>query len=130
MKKTSIEKVQTAFNAAIKRRDCHCVVHDYEPCYGELETSHFFTVGGNPSLRFFPPNAYCQCQKHHWKHHNVSERTYVEFMENEHSEDLEYMRYARNRFIKYTDDLKAEIIKLCNADKLDELTELIKSKLN
>lgn len=128
--KISIDKVQEAFNSAIKRRDCRCMIKDYEPCYGQLEASHFYTTGANPALRFYPLNCYGQCSKHHWKHHNVSERTYVEYMENERAEDLEYMRFARNRFIKYTDDLKAEIIKLCNADKLDELTELIKSKLN
>ena len=31
--------------------------------------------------------------------------------------------------IKYTDELKLEIIRLCNADKLDELKELIEENL-
>jgi hypothetical protein len=39
------------------------------------------------------------------------------------------MQTARNKFIKYDDELKAEIIRLCNADKLNELTELIKERL-
>lgn len=126
--KIPLDKVQKAFNDAIKRRDCRCMVRDYEPCGGALEASHFFNVGSNPALRFFPPNCYTQCSKHHWKHHNVTERTYVEYMECEHQEDLTFMQYARCRYIHYTDELKSEIIKLCNEDKLEELTELIKGQ--
>lgn len=47
-----------------------------------------------------------------------------------HCEDLANMEILRSRYIKYTDDLKAEIIRLCNADKLDELKELIEGELN
>ena len=39
------------------------------------------------------------------------------------------MEVLRHRYIKYDDDLKAEIIRLCNADKLDELQKLIEEKL-
>jgi hypothetical protein len=39
------------------------------------------------------------------------------------------MKSYRYGYIKYTDDLKAEIIRLCNADKLDELKELIEENL-
>ena len=39
------------------------------------------------------------------------------------------MNILRFKFIKYTDDLKAEIIRLCNEDKLDELQTLIEEKL-
>lgn len=132
--KISLDKVQNAFNSAIKRRDCRCMIRDFEPCYGELETSHYFTVGANPSLRFYPPNAYAQCQKHHWKHHNVwtygdNFISYQGWLEEHHKQDLKEMELLRHRFIKYTDDLKAEIIRLCNEDKLDELTELIKKEL-
>jgi hypothetical protein len=129
LKSISISKVQKAFNDAIKRRDCKCVIKDFEPCYGGLEASHFFTVGGNPSLRFFPPNAYAQCQKHHFNHHNKSVKTYIAFMQTYHNDDLIYMQKARNCYIKYDEAFKAEIIKLCNADKLNELTELIKERL-
>lgn len=127
--KIPLEKVQKAFNDAIKRRDCRCLIKDYEPCYGQLECSHFYTIGGNPSLRFYPPNAYAQCSKHHWNHHNKSAKTYVKWMQNYHNEELEYMQTARNKFIKYDDELKAEIIRLCNADKLDELKKLIEERL-
>lgn len=50
-------------------------------------------------------------------------------MQNNHQKELEYMQTARNKFIKYDDELKAEIIRLCNADKLDELQKLIEEKL-
>ena len=127
--KISIEKVQEAFNSAIRRRDKRCVVKDYEPCGGCLECSHFYTTGGNPSLRFFPPNAYAQCSVHHRNHHQVSARPYVEYMQTFHQKDLEFMQVERSHYIKYDDELKAEIIRLCNADKLDELTELLQEKL-
>ena len=129
--KISLDKVQSAFNSAIKRRDCRCMVRDFEPCSGELETSHFFTVGGNPALRFYPPNAYTQCQKHHWKHHNAKkcDYWYENWMKEWHLADYDKMILLRHRYIKYDDDLKAEIIRLCNADKLDELTKLIEEKL-
>ena len=129
MKSIPISKVQKAFNDAIRRRDCRCMVKDFEPCYGQLEASHFFTTGANPALRFYPLNCYGQCSKHHWNHHNKSARTYVEWMQNNHQKELEYMQTARNKFIKYDDELKAEIIRLCNADKLDELQKLIEEKL-
>lgn len=131
--KIPIDKVQEAFNSAIKRRDKRCMIRDYEPCCGQLECSHFYTVGSSPSLRFYPPNAYAQCQKHHWKHHNKWHRgdiySYDWYMVENHKTDLEKLEKNAFKYIKYTDDLKAEIIRLCNADKLDELKELIEENL-
>jgi hypothetical protein len=127
--KISIDKVQEAFNSAIKRRDGRCMIRDFEPCCGQLECSHFFTVGSKPSLRFYPPNAYAQCQKHHFNHHNKMLPFYCEWLNNNHSADMYYMERHCNNYIKYTDELKAEIIRLCNADKLDELKELIEENL-
>ena len=123
-----IQKVHKAFADAIKRRDCRCMIKT-SPCWGSLEASHFYTKGANPSLMFYPPNAYAQCQKHHREHHQVSAKPYVMFMQNCHSDDLEYMRKARNGFIKYTDELKAEIIRLCNADDLLGLKILIEKEI-
>ena len=124
--KIPLEKVQKAFNDAIKRRDCRCMVSEHiEPCGGQLEASHFFTVGANPTLRFYPPNCYAQCQHHHWLHHNVKEKFYEWYLLIYHEQDLIKMQKLRHCIIKYTDELKAEIIKLCNEDKLDELTERI-----
>lgn len=131
--KISLDKVQEAFNSAIKRRDMRCMIRDYEPCCGQLECSHFFTVGSSPALRFYPPNAYTQCQKHHWKHHNVwtcdDPYSYDSFLLCNHEQEVNQMGSMAHRYIKYTDDLKAEIIRLCNADKLDELKELIEEEL-
>lgn len=131
--KISLDKVQEAFNSAIKRRDMRCMIRDYEPCCGHLEASHFFTVGSSPALRFYPPNCYAQCQKHHFNHHNKwscdDPYSYYSFMLCNHEEVLNYMGIVRHRYIKYTDELKAEIIRLCNADKLDELKELIEENL-
>ena len=131
--KISIDKVQEAFNSAIKRRDGRCMIRDYEPCCGQLECSHFYTVGSSPALRFYPPNAYAQCSKHHWKHHNVwacdDPYSYDSFLLCNHEQETNQMGSMAYRYIKYTDDLKAEIIRLCNADKLDELKELIEENL-
>ncbi|MBR6081212.1 MAG: recombination protein NinG [Treponema sp.] len=129
--KIPLEKVQEAFNDAVKRRDMRCMIRDYEPCCGQLECSHYYTVGSSPSLRFYPPNAYAQCQKHHWNHHNKKEwaDAYEDWLRRNHLEELEAMEGLRHRFIKYDDELKAEIIRLCNADKLDELTRLIEENL-
>lgn len=124
-----MKKVQKAFADAIKRRDRRCVVRDYEPCFGSLECSHFFTQGGNPSLMFYPPNAYAQCTRHHWNHHNKGIPFYLEWISSVHSDDFVEMQRLRSRYIKYTDELKAEIIRLCNEDKLGELKELIKKEL-
>jgi len=131
--KIPIDKVQEAFNSAIKRRDKRCMIRDYEPCCGQLECSHFFSVGSSPALRFYPPNAYAQCQKHHWKHHNVwtcdDPYSYDSFLLCNHEQEVNQMGSMAYRYIKYTDALKAEIIRLCNADKLDELKELIEGEL-
>lgn len=131
--KISLDKVQEAFNSAIKRRDMRCMIRDYEPCCGHLEASHFFTVGSSPALRFYPPNCYAQCQKHHWKHHNVwtcdDPYSYDSFLLCNYEQETNQMGSMAYRYIKYTDELKAEIIRLCNADKLDELKELIEKEL-
>lgn len=129
--KIPLSKVQEAFNAAIKRRDGRCMVRDYEPCCGELECSHFFTVGSSPSLRFYPPNAYAQCQKHHWKHHNDRKWMYYyeNWMKEWHLEDYCKMVVYKHKYIKYDDNLKAEIIRLCNEDRLEELKTLIEGEL-
>lgn len=133
--KISLDKVQEAFNSAIKRRDMRCMIRDFEPCCGQLECSHYFTVGSSPSLRFYPPNAWTQCNRHHFNHHNkweknIDRKAFEASIIVKYCEDLDYMESHRNRFIKYTDDLKAEIIRLCNSDRLDELKTLIEGELN
>lgn len=131
MKKNKIplKKVQKAFSSAIRRRDCRCMIKDYEPCSGALECSHFFTQGGNPSLMFYPANAYAQCQRHHFNHHHKKEPFYMNWLMSMHEADFLEMQGLRHCFIKYTDELKAEIIKLCNEDRLNELQSLLKREL-
>lgn len=130
-RKIPLAKVQEAFNSAIKRRDGRCMVRDYEPCCGELECSHFFTVGSSPALRFYPYNAWTQCHKHHWNHHNKKESSdmYLNWLSENHWTESSNMVLIKNHYIKYTDELKAEIIRLCNEDRLDELKELIEGEL-
>ena len=129
--KIPLEKVQKAFNDAIKRRDGRCMISDFEPCFGGLEASHYHTVGSSPALRFYPPNAYAQCSRHHWSHHNKKEWTdkYYHWMAAYHYDDEQRMEKLRHMFIKYTDELKAEIIRLCKEDKLNELTALVEKEL-
>ena len=131
--KISLDKVQQAFNAAVKRRDGRCMVKDYEPCCGELECSHFFTVGASPALRFYPYNAWTQCHKHHHYHHTKWKHddpwTYKRFIMLDHITEFDWMFKHNHRYIKYTDELKAEIIRLCNEDRLDDLKILIEKEL-
>lgn len=127
--KIPLKKVQEAFNAAIKRRDMRCMIQDYEPCCGPLECSHFFTVGSSPSLRFYPPNAWTQCQKHHFNHHNREVPFYLTWIGQNHFMEWQLMKSLRHRYIKYTDELKAQIIRLCDEDRLDELKALIETEL-
>ncbi|MCR5725409.1 MAG: recombination protein NinG [Treponema sp.] len=125
MEKIPIEKVQEAFNAAIRWRDGRCMVKDCELCSGQLECSHFFSVGANPALRFYPPNAYTQCHVHHWRHHNKAEPFYTDWMKKQHPADFERMEKMRHRYIKYSNALKAEILQLCMFGQLDALTRLL-----
>lgn len=129
--KISLDKVQEAFNSAIKRRDMRCMIRDYEPCCGGLECSHFYTVGSSSALRFYPFNAWAQCQRHHFNHHNKIDDSmmYQDWMDENHPKEFAYMQTVRSRYIKYTDELKAEIIRLCNSDRLDELKSLIEGEL-
>ena len=54
---------------------------------------------------------------------------YFDWLDESHREELETMSALRGKYIKYTDDLKSEIIRLCNEDRLDELKALIEGEL-
>lgn len=126
MKKISLNRVQEAFNSAIKKRDRICRVRDFSPCCGSLECSHYFGVGAYPSLRFYPKNAYAQCAYHHRLHHN-GKKFYKEWIQEQPF--FEKMDSMKNRYIKYTEELKAEIIMLCNSGRLEELEKLIEKEI-
>ena len=122
-------KVQRLFNSAIKRRDYKCMIRDFEPCFGQLECSHFFSVGSSPALRFYPYNAWTQCSNHHARHHNVTTETYRTWLLENYPDKVEFMERHKSSYLKYTDWLKAEIIRLCREDKLEELARLIEKEL-
>lgn len=129
--KIKTKEVQKAFSHAIIRRDKRCMIQDYETCYGRLECSHFFTQGSTPSLMFYPYNAYAQCTKHHFNHHNKKEDKdlYRTWLEENHPCELSYMESVKNHYIKYTQDVKATIINYCNNDDLEGLTSYIRGLL-
>lgn len=130
-KRIPLAKVKEAFSKAIKRRDMRCMIKDFTPCEGGLECSHYHTQGANPCLMFYPPNAHTQCSLHHFRHHHNLENGdfYDEWMKENEKVELSYMMYAKHGYIKYTNELKEQIIKLCNADKLDDLAELIREEI-
>lgn len=131
MNRVSMKNVQQAFSQAIRQRDCICMIRDNEPCFGELQCSHFFTQGSSPSLMFYPMNAYAQCSRHHWNHHNKKEckNVYFNFMKDYHHDELAFMNRNRNKSIRYTNDLKRKIIKLCRENRLEDLRDLIRAEL-
>ena len=51
-------------------------------------------------------------------------------MMNYHYNDEQKMLELKSRYIKYTEELKAEIIRLCNSDRLEELQKLIEENLS
>ncbi len=131
--KIPMKKVKAAFSDAIRRRDGRCMIRDCEPCGGQLECSHFFTQGSSPGIMFYPPNAYAQCSRHHWNHHNRLECADVyrnRLVEMGKADEIESMTVLRCRYVKYTDELKQKIIRLCDCDRLDELKRLIETELS
>lgn len=130
-KDVKIKEVQRAFSHAIIRRDKICKIRDFESCYGRLECSHFFTQGSTPALMFYPYNAYAQCTKHHFNHHNKPEDKgmYRNFLLCNHPEELEYMESVKNHYVKYTQDVKKDILYYCETDDLEGLAEYIRELL-
>ena len=124
--KIRIGKVQEAFNKAIVRRDKMCVVMNEERCSGSLQCSHFFPVGGNSCLRFYPLNAFAQCAGHHLAHHNRDPLFYAKFMDLYFPDELHWMEINRGRVVRYTQAVLAEILEACNADNLDKVREIVR----
>lgn len=125
-KKLSVTKVQELFNAAIRRRDWHCVMY-HSPHAGQLEASHFFTVGGNAALRFHPDNCHTQCTKHHFSEfHLDNPLPYTRWME-KYIKNLEWMETHRKKTVKYNQANLEVIAELCINNKLRELKRFIES---
>ena len=125
-KKLSITKVQEAFNKAIVRRDSACMVKNDSPCSGQLQCSHFFPVGGNSGLRFYPYNAFTQCASHHITHHNRDPLFYAEWMQIHCPEELKWMESVRGLPVRYTQAVLMEIYQACMNDNLFEVQRIVR----
>ena len=124
-KKLKITDVQKAFNKAIVRRDAVCRVQDYiHSCRGRLQCSHFFTVGGNSIIRFYPHNAFAQCAGHHMAHHYNNPLFYARYMEREHAEALKIMERVRGKPFHWGQDLLDRIYGACVNDDLSEVERI------
>jgi hypothetical protein len=130
-KKLTTKKVQEAVNAAIRRRDGTCMVRDgRHPCNGILTASHFYAVGGNGSVRYYPGNIHAQCLGHHGIHErNQDPVFYHAWMLANHPDELEFIERARGRVLKYDQETLHTIKDLADADRLDELAAYIRGKL-
>lgn len=127
-KKIKLTDVQKEFNRMIVRRDKFCRVRDnIYHCKGNLQCSHFFTVGANSSLRFYPYNAFTQCAGHHLAHHHRDPLFYARYMQDNWASELEFMEPARKVVVHYSQENLAEIIKLCKQDEWFALGEYIKN---
>ena len=125
-KKIRISKVQEAFNKAIVRRDRGCVIADDTPCSGQLQCSHYFPVGGNSSLRFYPFNAYTQCASHHLAHHNRNPLFYTEWMQRNMMEELCWMESVRGKSVRYSQAVLGAIYTACMNDDLDVVRTIVR----
>lgn len=126
----SITKVQTVFNDAIRRRDTFCRVRDDRPCAGGIQCSHFYPVGSNNTLRFYPHNAYGQCAGHHLSHHNRNPAFYCRWITETYPTQVSYMESVRHKTIKYTQEVLKTIYEYCITDNLDDLEYYLKELLN
>lgn len=125
-KKIKITDVQREFNRAIVRRDKMCKVRDnYSSCAGSLQCSHFYTVGGNSALRFFPCNAHTQCAGHHIRHHHHDPLFYARYMQAQHAEDLQLMERLRGKVCRYSQDVLERIFDFSKNDELKKLQNYI-----
>jgi hypothetical protein len=121
----TITKVQKAFNDAIRERDGRCTIN-HGSCSGNLECSHFFPVGANSTLRFYPGNAYTQCSSAHFEHHNRNPLIYVSWMKANKADDLEWMQSVRSRAsVRYNQGTLRDIYALCKGGQMQMLKEYI-----
>lgn len=132
VKKLTAAKVQVAVNAAIRRRDGECIVRDGKhECAGCLTASHFYSVGGNGCLRFYPLNIFTQCFGHHGIHErNQDPVFYHAWMIEHNSGALEFMERVRGSVIKYDQETLRIIKDYAEEDRLDLLCDFISEKLS
>ena len=119
-------KVQTLFNRAIIERDRACMVRNGDRCSGQLQCSHFYPVGGNSGLRYYPYNAYAQCAGHHLAHHNRDPKFYAEWMMKNHPEELEWMESVRGKAVRYSQYVLTDIYAHLCADDLEGVRMIVR----
>lgn len=124
--KLKVSKVQVLFNQAIIRRDERCIIYGNNH---HLQCSHFYAIGGNSCLRFYPHNAHAMSAKAHIDHHNRDPLMYAEWMQTYKPEELAWMKSVRGKTIRYNQAVLADIAYYCTADLLDELAEYIEGLL-
>ena len=72
-----IQELQKIFNTFIRLRDVNekCISCN-EPLVGKYDAGHYYSAGGNPSVRFDEDNVFAQCVHcNQWKHGNLIEYT-------------------------------------------------------
>lgn len=129
VKKLSVVKVQDAVNKAIRERDEGCVVRDgRHSCAGVLTASHYHSVGGNSTFRFYPPNIHAQCFGHHGIHERGQEPFfYRRWMQEYESDALEFMETHWNASVKYSQPVLRDIYNLALSGNLEGLKDYIET---
>ena len=126
-KKLTCAKAQEAVNKAIRERDEYCRVRDgVRQCNGILTASHYHSVGGNSTFRFYPPNINAQCLGHHGVHERGQEPFfYRRWMEEHEPEALEFMELHWHAQVRYSQPVLCDIYDMARRGALDELKTYI-----
>jgi hypothetical protein len=124
--KLTAAKVQVEFNAMIRRRDNRCMVNEGSCNNTTFQASHYFPVGGNGGLRFYPYNCFCQCAKHHNMHHHGNTDMYPEWMRTHCPEELEWMKSVCGRPVRYTQEVLREILAACKDDDCEKVRRIVR----
>ena len=125
-KKLTAAKVQVEFNKMIVRRDGKSVLSGSKD---NLQASHFFSVGGNGALRFYPPNVHAMTAgEHRFGYHGSDTLTYTVWMQ-DNVPELPWMAKNRTKTIRYGQPFLRDILTLCKMDSVEELTQLIEKLL-
>lgn len=119
--------VQREFNSAIVRRDRMCVVRDGTPCFGVLQCSHYYSVGANSVLRFFPDNANTMCAHHHAQYHAGKKKFYTDWYKQDPLREVSLVLLDAFRWntVRYTQSLLEEILRACREDRLYDVGLMI-----
>jgi hypothetical protein len=114
-KKLKAYKIQPYFNRAVIARDGRCVV-----CGADLnlQCSHYFTVGANGGLRFFPGNAYAFCAKCHLKHHTDDPSFFHRWMIEHRGPALKRIEALKGSSVRYTQAVLEQIRAYCKSGEL------------